>query len=232
MAANGARILVADLDTERAETTAQVICREGGCAVAHACDVADPSAIELTFDRAEAELGNVDIIFNNAGILIANDAPATDEADWQRTINVNLGGVWNGSRTFVTRARKHRRGGAIVNTASVNSFFMEPNVAAYCASKAAVLGLTRAMALDHGRDGIRVNCVCPGAMDTNMMRPFFAAEGAREAMDSAHALGRIAQPEEVAQAVMFLASDEASFVTGAAFVVDGGMTIGVAAITY
>lgn len=226
----GAAVCACDLDGAGAEATAAAIRAAGGRAVAATCDVADASAVEAAFDVAEAAFGPVDVLHNNAGIAIAKDAPATTAAEWQRTLAVNLGGVWNGCRTFIGRARAAGRGGVIVNTASVNAFHVEPAFAAYCATKGGVVALTRALALDHAPEGIRVNCVCPGYMETGMTAPFFDATAdpaeARRLAGETHALGRIAQPEEVARAVVFLASDASSFMTGAAFVVDGGMSIG------
>ncbi len=195
-----------------------------------ACDVTDAAAVDRALDVAEAALGPIDALCCNAGIALPGDAPATATDVWRRTLDVNLGGVWNGCRSLIGRARARNAPAAIVNTASVNAFFVEPDLAAYCASKGGVLGLTRALALDYARDGIRVNCVCPGYMETGMTAPFFGEgdEGAasRRAAGAQHAMGRIARPEEVAEVVVFLASDEASFMTGAAVVVDGGMSIG------
>ena len=138
--------------------------------------------------------------------------------------------MWNGCHSVIRRARERHGPASIVNTASVNAFFVEPEFPAYCASKGGVVGLTRALALDYAADGIRVNCVCPGYMDTGMVAPLFgdgaAGSEASRLAGELHAIGRIARPEEVGEVVVFLASDEASFVTGAAVVVDGGMSIG------
>lgn len=230
MAREGAAVAVCDVDHEGAASVARVIRETGAIALAIACDVAEPVAVDAALGEAEAALGAVDTLFCNAGIAVPTDVSSTSVADWQRTLDVNLGGVWNGCRSLIRRVRARGGTAAIVNTASVNAFFVEPEFAAYCASKGGVLALTRALALDYARHGIRINCVCPGYMDTGMVAPFFGegdvGEAARRAAGQRHAMGRIARPEEVAEVVVFLASDEASFMTGAAFVVDGGMSIG------
>jgi NAD(P)-dependent dehydrogenase (short-subunit alcohol dehydrogenase family) len=230
MAREGASVVLCDLDEERAGEAAASINQAGGAVHAAGGDVADPRAVERLFDLAEERLGGVDVIFNNAGIALPGNAVDSSLEDWRRTIDVNLGGVWHGCREFVLRARRRGGGGAIVNTASVNAFFVEPDFTAYCASKGGVYGLTRALALDHATEGIRVNCICPGYVESGMTAPFFDAEpdpaAARGRAGELHALGRIGRPDEIAQAVVFLASDAASFVTGAAVVIDGGMSIG------
>jgi NAD(P)-dependent dehydrogenase (short-subunit alcohol dehydrogenase family) len=222
--------VVADVVPDRATAVAAEIESEGGEALAAACDVSRPEDVTALFDLADERLGGVDALFSNAGVALPGDVVSSSLEDWRRTIDINLSGVFYGAREFVRRARAAGHGGSIVNTASVNAFFVEPDFPAYCASKGGVLALTRALALDHAPDCIRVNCVCPGYVETGMTVPFFEAEAdptaARSRAGSQHALGRIAQPEEVAQVVVFLSSDEASFVTGAAVVVDGGWSIG------
>jgi meso-butanediol dehydrogenase/(S,S)-butanediol dehydrogenase/diacetyl reductase len=228
MVEEGARVVVADIDVQRAATAADEI---GPGAAALACDVADPADVVRLFDAAEECLGGLlDVVVNNAGIEIDKDILTTSEDDWRRTIDVNLSGVFHGSRELVRRALAAGRPGAIVNTASVNGFYADAGIPAYCASKGAVIALTRAIAIDHGRAGIRANSICPGWVDTGLAARYLDAQPnpdeARRRAGDLHALSRIGLPEEIAQVAVFLASDDASFITGSAFVVDGGMTIG------
>ncbi len=227
----GAAVLVGDIDGATAAETAALIADRGGRALAGVADVADAAAVARLFDEAEAGLGGpVEVIHVNAGIEIDHDILATTAAEWQRTLDVNLTGVFNGATELVRRARRHGVPGSIIATASVNGFYADAGLPAYCATKGAVIALIRAMALDHAREGIRASCICPGFVETPLVTRFFDAQpdplAARANAGALHALGRIGQPREIAEVVVFLASSDASFVTGAALVVDGGMTIG------
>jgi len=152
----------------------------------------------------------------------------TTVEEWNREIAVNLGGVFLCSKFFLPHLRKTK--GTVINMASVNRFFVEPLCAGYCATKGAIVALTKAMAIDYGKQDIRVNCICPGYIDSGLTQSYFEAQpdpdGARVAAGKLHALWRIGQPEEVAKIAVFLASDEASFITGSAVVVDGGFSSG------
>lgn len=229
LARDGAAVAVIDLDIHTASTTAATIVAEDGQALALACDVADPDQAHAAFERAAAELGVPDILFNNAGIS-GPEATVADTAlaDFDRCVAVNLRGVFICAGELVRRLREAGRPGVIVNTASVNAVFAEPRFPTYVATKGAVAALTRAMALDHAEEGIRVNCICPGYVDTPMTTPLVAVDGSGglEATARMHAIGRIAQPEEIAEVVAFLCSDAASFVVGASVMVDGGLSIG------
>ena len=232
MAGQGASVLVADLDLAAAEQTAARCAAAGVTAAAARCDVRDEERVAALFTEAEEALGGVvDALANCAGIEVEADLLATSQADWERTIDTNAGGIFHTSREFVRRVRDSGGSGAIVNIASINAFCnADRDIPAYCASKGAVIALTRAMALDHAQEGVRVNCVCPGYIDTPLLAAFLDKKDhpaeARRAASALHALNRIGQPEEIGRVVAFLASDAASFMTGAAVVVDGGITIG------
>jgi NAD(P)-dependent dehydrogenase (short-subunit alcohol dehydrogenase family) len=191
-------------------------------------DVSQPQSVERLVARAIERFSRVNVLFNNAAIQVNKTIEDTTFEEWNREIAVNLGGVFLCSKYFLPRLRETR--GNIINMSSVNGFFVEPFCAGYCATKAAIIGLTKAMAIDHGKEGIRVNCICPGYIDAGLAESYFQAQpdpaAARAAAGKLHALWRIGRPEEVARVAVFLASDEASFVTGASIVVDGGFGSG------
>lgn len=174
---------------------------------------------------AEARLGGIDVLFNNAGVTLRGDIAATDRALWDEALLVNLTSVYLGCRSVLPGMRSRQRG-AIVNNASINGIRGNNALVAYSAAKGGVVAMTRSLALDHAAEGIRVNCLCPAAIDTTMTRDYLATVGNRPAVEAAlaakHPLGRIATADEVAAAVVFLASDDAGFITGAAIPVDGG----------
>jgi len=168
------------------------------------------------------------VVFNNAAIQVNKTVEETTFDEWNREMAVNLGGIFLCSKYSLPHLRKTR--GNIINMASVNGFFVEPMCAGYCATKGAIIALTKAMAIDHGKEGIRVNCICPGYIDAGLAEGYFQAQpdptAARLAAGKLHALRRIGRPEEVGRVAVFLASDEASFMTGSAVVVDGGFGSG------
>jgi len=227
-AKEGARVVLADLNLPGARETAARIAADGGVAHPIWTDVADPFAVERLVTETLRLFPAVHVLLNDAAIQVNKTVEDTSVEEWQRQIAVNLGGVFLCSKYFLPHLRKTR--GNIVSLSSVNGYFVEPGCAAYCATKAAIIGLTKAMAIDHGKDGIRVNCICPGYIDAGLAEGFFQAQpdpaAARAAAGKLHALWRIGQPEEVARAAVYLASDDASFVTGAALVVDGGFGSG------
>jgi|SRR5581483_1166819 len=174
--------------------------------------------------------GQLNILFNNAGIILRNrNVEATTEAEWDATMETNVKSIFLMSRAALPHLRA-AGGGAIVNTASYVGLVGFPGLAAYAASKGAVVNLTRAMALDHARDKIRVNCICPGSVETDMIHSAWRAYGdveeAARVWAAKHPMNRIASPDEVARVVLFLASADSSFITGAAIPVDGGITAG------
>ncbi len=229
-AREGARVVVADIDLGTARDTARRIELSGGAAIAMECDVSDPESVARLRDETLLKFSEVHVLVNNAAIQVNKTVEDTEVAEWNREIAVNLGGVFLCSKFFLPLLR--RTEGCIINMASVNAYFVEPGCAGYCATKAAIVGLTQAMAIDHGKDGIRVNCICPGYIDAGLAEGYFRAQpdpaAARAAAGKLHALWRIGKPEEVGRAAVFLASDDASFVTGSSLVVSGGFGFGIA----
>lgn len=227
-AAAGARVVVADIKFAAAQETVAAISLDGGPAVAVEADVSDPASVQRMVEITIKDFGQVDALMNNAAIQVSKTIEHTTFEEWNRQMAVNVGGIFLCSKLYLPHLRKSR--GAIINMSSVNGFFVEPACAGYCATKAAIIGLTKAMAIDHGREGIRVNCICPGYIDAGLAEGYFEAQAdpaaARASAGTLHALGRIGQPEEIGRVAVFLASDEASFMTGSSVVVDGGFGSG------
>lgn len=223
-AREGAAVVLVDIRDE-GRAIAKEIADQGGKAIFVRADVARAADCASAVRKAEDAFGRLDILFNNAGIIRRASVVDTSEADWDRAMAVNVKSIFLMSKAAIP-VMARQGGGVIVNTGSGWGLVGGRDAASYCASKGAVVNLTRAMALDHAPHRIRVNCVCPGDTDTPMLR-----EEARQLGEDAVAflrgsaqrpLGRMGRPEEIAQAVLFLASDAASFVTGSIVVVDGG----------
>jgi len=227
-AREGARVVVADISLQGAQETVCQIQAAGGTAMAIETDVAVPYSVEDLVRQTLETYSGVHVLLNDAAIQTNKTAEDTTFEEWNRQMAVNVGGVFLCSKLFLPHIRKTH--GAIINMSSVNGFFAEPFCAGYCATKAAIIGLTKAMAIDHGKEGVRVNCICPGYIDAGLAEGYFQAQpdpaAARAAAGKLHALWRIGRPEEVARVAVFLASDEASFMTGSAVVVDGGFGSG------
>lgn len=189
-------------------------------------DVSDPNEVSMAVAAAVERFGGLDILVNNAAIQTFGDAVTTSEEIWDRTMNVNLKGQWLMSRAAIPEIMKRGRG-AIVNVASVQGLASQKNVMAYSTSKHAMIGLTRSMAVDFAARGIRVNCVCPGTVDTPMVQAVIELdrdpERLRRILNRMHPIGRIADPREIGEVIAFLASDRASFMTGSIVTVDGGL---------
>jgi NAD(P)-dependent dehydrogenase (short-subunit alcohol dehydrogenase family) len=229
LAERGADIAIVDIDAAAAETTAEQVRNLGRLAHTSVADVRNLAAMQATLDQSVEALGRLDVLVNNAGIqgrygLIDE----LDEADWDAVIDTNLKSVFVVSRSAIPHLRR-AGGGAIVSVSSVQAFASQPAVAPYSASKAAIVAMTRTMALDYARDGIRVNCVIPGSVETPMLRAaaeIFAPndpDGEMQAWGQQHPLQRLTQPEDVAAVIAFLASDDARAVTGAPYLVDAGL---------
>lgn len=225
LASAGAHVIATDRDTETAAATAGRVRESGASAESRELNVIDADAcVALAID-----VGRVDVLVSNAGIGHVGTALSTTGADLDRLYRVNVRGVFNVSKAFLP-GMLDRGAGSIINMASVGGTVGIRDRLAYCTTKFAVVGLTRSMALDHAAAGIRVNCICPGRVET----PFVAArlreypdpERAYQEMSSSQSVGRMGRPEEIAAAALYLASDEAAFVTGSALMIDGGWVAG------
>jgi NAD(P)-dependent dehydrogenase (short-subunit alcohol dehydrogenase family) len=225
----GARVFVADIDDTGARANAARICRSGHRAEALALDVRDEDACHRVAAQVTQSVGTLDILVNNAGIGHVGTLAQTEGADLDRLYAVNVRGVFNVTRAFLP-AMIARKRGVVINMASIGGLVGIRDRVAYCVSKSAVVGLTRCLALDHARDGIRVNCLCPGRVETPFvtarLREYSDPEAAYREMSSSQPVGRMGRPEEIAAAALYLASDEAAFVTGAALSIDGGWSAG------
>jgi NAD(P)-dependent dehydrogenase (short-subunit alcohol dehydrogenase family) len=225
-AAEGCGVAVLDRDAPAAQACASEINGAGGRAIAVVADVTSAESVEEAVAATERELGGLHIVVNNAGVIGRGTVETTDEQEWHRVLDVNLTGVFLMSRAAIPAIRR-AGGGAIVNVSSAAGLAGWYDQAAYDASKGGVVNLSRSMGLDFAAEGIRVNCLVPAHVVTPMSENFIAdagaeAKSARERTLAAIPMGRFSRPEEIASAALFLASDEASYVTGTTLVVDGG----------
>ena len=225
LAGEGAAVGVADIDVTGADEVAAAIRATGASAVAIGCDVADGRDCERAIASAVQQLGGLDILVNCAGVIRRADVVETTEEEWDRVMAVNVRSVFLTGK-YAIPVMAAAGGGAIVNIGSGWGLKGGDRAASYCASKGAVVNLTRAMAIDHGPQGIRVNCVCPGDTDTAMLRSEARQLGVEEEAfligSADRPLARLGTPEDIARAVVYLASDAAAWVTGSTLVVDGG----------
>jgi NAD(P)-dependent dehydrogenase (short-subunit alcohol dehydrogenase family) len=226
-AEEGAAVVIADINIEQGKQVEHEVQQAGGKAVFVPCDVTRTEDCQRAVITAVEQFGRLDILFNNAGMIRRADVIGTTEDEWDRVMDVNVKSIFLLSKYAVPVMAK-QGSGVIVNTGSGWGIKGGRNAVSYCASKGAVVNMTRAMAIDHGPQNIRVNCICPGDTDTPMLRNEATQIGQSEAQFMAEAserpLNRYAQPIEIAQAVLYLVSDAASFVTGAVLAVDGGGT--------
>jgi NAD(P)-dependent dehydrogenase (short-subunit alcohol dehydrogenase family) len=225
-AAEGAQVVVVDVEEAPSRETVRLVTEAGGTAELALCDVADAVAVDRMVSRAVERFGRIDVLHANAAVQITRSVLDTPESEWDRLHSINLKGTYLCARAVVPVMSK-QRGGAIIITSSGHAFGTYPNCSAYAATKGGQLAFMRGLALDYASSGIRVNCVIPGATETRLVRGFIEAsddpvEAERKLLASIP-LGRIGAPEEIARAVLFLASDYASYITGTSLAVDGGL---------
>lgn len=223
LATEGAKVIVTDVNATAGEGVAAEINAAGGSARFISHDVTKADDWQHAVDQAVSEFGKLDVLVNNAGILILKPLDETSEAEWDLTQNINAKGTFLGCK-IAAPALKAAGGGSIVNVSSIYGLVGAPSAAAYQASKGAVRLLSKAGAVDLAKHGIRVNSVHPGVIDTDMTKDLMATPEGKAALLGTTIMGRPGQPGEVSNAVLFLASDESSFITGAELVVDGGYT--------
>lgn len=228
-AGEGASLVLMDVDEIRGAQTADLINAAGGQATFVLGDVSVASDVQHAVATAVTTYGKLDLVWSNAGMGVFKTVPETDEEEWDRIVDVNLKGGFLVCKYAIPELAK-AGGGTVVLTGSINSFDAAPQWAAYCATKGGVLMLAKAMAIDHAPQNIRVNCVCPGSVDTKLQEDWLrnrsggtSYEEAVREDQAAHLLNRYATPEEVSKAALFLSCDDSSFTTGSAIMVDGGL---------
>lgn len=218
-AKEGAKVVIADVDFNNGKEVENLISKNKGDATFISTDVTDSKQVKRLFERTIKKYGKLDILFNNAGIYLLSTVDKMEEKDWDAVIDVNLKGPFLCSKFAIPLLKKN--GGVILNTASTLGLVVEAETPAYCASKAALIHLSKAMAIAYAKDNIRINTICPGPIDTPLLRKSYSSEELEE-YKKGTAMNRIGKPEEVARVALFLASDEASYVTGGVYTVDGG----------
>ena len=228
-AREGTKVAAVDLDSDGINTLVKEIRSTGGTAEAIVADVSSAADVERCVQTSLGRFGRIDILFNNAGIVVPGRIHEVSEADWDRSMDVNVKSMYLMCRSVVPLFQK-QRSGVILNTSSAVVLRTVTNRAVYTAAKGAVLALTRSMALDYVKDGIRVNCLCPGTVDTPSFHQRLAALGGdvatvRKQFEARQPMGRLGTTEEIAEAALYLVSDAAAFVTGGVFPIDGGLSL-------
>jgi dihydroanticapsin dehydrogenase len=227
-AAHGARVAICDINKQEGRDTAKIIATDGGVCEFFKVDVTDEENIKRTVAEILEKFGNIDGLFNNAGIDFISPVTDTGCEDWNMVMNVNLRGMFLLTKHVVTVMKKQESGGVILNTSSIGGLTGWSNYSAYCSSKGGVIALTKQLAVELADDGIRVNCICPGSTLTQMVERIISKEEnpekVRAQIAAMHPLGRFAKPEEIAAAALFCISSDSSFCTGMVLPVDGGMT--------
>jgi NAD(P)-dependent dehydrogenase (short-subunit alcohol dehydrogenase family) len=229
LAKAGATVFVADVDVEYGRRVSKEINDDGGKSEFLKLNVADESECRNATKSVLAKREKLDILVNNAGIGHVGTIEQTSGEDFDRLYSVNVRGMFNLTKAFITPMIE-RKNGVIINTASIGGIVAIKDRLAYCTMKFAVVGFTKCLALDHALDGIRVNCICPGRVETPFVKQRISEypdpEKAYAEMAATQAVGRMGTPEEIAASVLYLASDEAAFVTGTALIIDGGFSVG------
>ena len=220
-AAEGAAVAVLEVRAVRAEQTAELVRQAGGTAVAFPCDVRDGEQVEQVIAAVAERFGRIDVLFNNAGTTRPGDVVSVSIEGWDMVLDVNLRGTFLVSRAVLPHMLA-LGGGAVINMGSVDGLAGDARMAAYNAAKAAVVNLSRSMAIDFGPRGVRVNCICPGLVGTPAVLRMFSDES-RQRMEAATPLGRIGRPGDIASLAVFLASDDAAYINGTTVVADGGL---------
>jgi len=230
-ASQGAQVIVADMQADTAEAVSVAIRKNGGLADAQLLNVTDEGQVTATFQEIASRFGHLDILVNNAGVSHVGNILETTVADWERVLRVNAFGVFLGAREAIRQMLAQQpQGGNIINIASVAGLIGLERRFPYSASKGAVISMTRSIAIDFVSQGIRCNAICPGTVQTPFVENYLARnfagkeDEARQQLDARQPLGRMGRPEEIASAAVYLASDEASFVTGSLLLIDGGLT--------
>jgi NAD(P)-dependent dehydrogenase (short-subunit alcohol dehydrogenase family) len=227
LAERGANVAILDRDEAAGNELFSQIEAAGGRAFFHQLDVSKFAAVQAAVNSSADIFGSINALVVSAGIQRYGTAVTTDDSQWDEVLDVNLRGAWNAAKAAIPHIQKAGGGGSIVNVSSVQALASQQNVLAYTVSKHALIGLTRSMAMDFAKENIRANAVCPGTVDTPMLK--WAAsldpnpQSVYDACNAMHPLGRIAQPREIAEVVAFLAHECSSFVTGAVWTVDGGL---------